>query len=82
MKRRFLRQARLVGAAGQEKISSAHAIASCEIEARYLAAAGVHVELIARDDHDARFDGLDPAARDVALGAHAAVVALKKILEC
>ncbi len=80
MKRRFLRQARLVGAAGQEKISNAHVTASSEIEARYLAAAGVRVELVIRDEHDLRFDDLDPAARDVALGAHAAVVALKKIL--
>jgi hypothetical protein len=83
--KRWKRQIRLeeIGARGQEKISRAHVVASSEIEARYLAAAGVaSVSMIAReDDRDARFGALDPAAREIARGAHSAIGQLKKILE-
>jgi len=67
---------------GQEKISSARVIAASEMEARYLAAAGARVERVAHvaRGEDRAFDDLDPAARAVAHGAHAAGVALKKIL--
>lgn len=73
-----------IGAVGQEKIARARVVAakdaSGEIERRYLVAAGVaSVEMGTHENVDARFDALDPAAREVALGAHAAIVDLKKI---
>jgi hypothetical protein len=47
---------------------------------RYLEAAGVEEVLVADDDIlDNRFDDLAPAARDMALGAHAAAMLLLKI---
>jgi hypothetical protein len=85
--KRHARQTRLreVGAEGQAKIAAAKV--SCAsgfagwVEARYLRAAGVgEVAPGTVEARDARFDDLDPAAREVALGAHAAVAALREIL--
>jgi molybdopterin/thiamine biosynthesis adenylyltransferase len=86
--RKFARQVRLaeIGAAGQEKIAAAEVVVARgfagSIEARYLAAAGVGK--IAQGDYelaDSRFDELDPAAREIALGARAAARALLEIVE-
>ena len=53
---------------------------SGEVARRYLEAAGVEEVLVANDDIlDTRFDDLAPAARDMALGAHAAAMLLLKI---
>ena len=85
--RKYARQVRLaeIGAAGQEKIAAAEVVAARglagDIEARYLAAAGVG--RVVRGTHelaDARFDDLDPAAREIALGARAAARALLQIV--
>ena len=85
---KFLRQMRLpeIGAAGQEKIAAAEVVVgggfAGSIEARYLAAAGVgKIVRSASELADARFDDMDPAARDVALGAHAAARALLEIVK-
>ena len=85
--RRFARQTKLaeIGAAGQAKIAEASITVGRGfagwVEARYLRAAGVgDVRDGAEELVDARFDGLDPAARDVALGAHAAVVAIQAVV--
>ncbi len=85
MKRRFRRQAKLarIGEAGQAKLEAATARvpsgAAGEIASRYLLAAGfAKVDVGGAPLADARFDDLDPAARDFALGAHAAAL---KILE-
>jgi hypothetical protein len=85
--RRFARHIQLpqVGIAGQAKIGAADVTVgrgfSGWIEARYLGAAGVGAIHEGSHEHaDERFCELDPAARDVALGAHAAVCALQKIL--
>lgn len=87
MRRRFARHIQLaqIGLAGQVKIAAAEVTAARGfagfVEARYLAAAGVSsVRQGSHDCVDPRFDGLDPAARDIALGAHAAVLALMKIV--
>jgi hypothetical protein len=87
MPRRFARHIQLaqIGLAGQAKIAAAEVTVARGfagfIEARYLAAAGVSsVGEGSHDCSDSRFDALDPAARDVALGAHAAVLALMKIV--
>jgi hypothetical protein len=84
---RFTRQVKLaeIGRRGQAKIEAATAVSSAGfagwVEARYLAAAGVgNVQDGTHELVDARFDGLDPAAREVALGAHAAVVTLMKLV--
>jgi hypothetical protein len=87
VRHRFARQVKLaeIGARGQARIAAAEVTTSRGfvgwVEARYLVAAGV--ACASQGDQvaaDPRFDSLDPAARDVALGAHAAVVALKKII--
>ncbi len=74
-----------VGAEGQAKIERARVVvardASGAIERTYLARAGVQsAEVGAHENSDPRFDSLDPAAREMALGAHAALVTLMKIL--
>jgi len=84
--KKYRRQTKLaeIGAAGQEKLAAAEvAVASGFagwIEARYLAAAGVGRTREGGDARDARFDDLDPAAREVALGAHAAARAILEIV--
>ena len=88
MMRKYARQIRLaeIGAAGQAKIAAATASVgrgfSSWVARRYLSAAGVAsvVERDADEPRDARFDDLDPAARDVALGAHAATRILLEIV--
>jgi hypothetical protein len=87
MRRRFARHIQLaqIGLAGQAKIAAAEVTVGRGfagfVEGRYLAAAGVSsVHPGSHDCADARFDALDPAAREVALGAHAAVLALMKIV--
>ena len=86
--RRFARQARLpeIGAAGQERIAAAEVAAgrgfAGSIEARYLVAAGVgRVTVGEHELADPRFDELDPAAREIALGACAAARALLEIVK-
>jgi hypothetical protein len=81
---RFVRQIRVIGRDGQKKLEAAEiAVArgfAGEIEARYLTAAGTRVREGDASIEDARFDGMHPAARDVALGAHAAVRAIMNIV--
>lgn len=85
--RRYVRQTRLaaIGEAGQAKLAAADAIVSRGfsgwVEARYLVGAGVG--RVTHGEHeaiDARFDALDRSAREVALGAHEAVLAIMKIV--
>ena len=87
--RRLARQIRLaeIGAAGQAKIAAATVSVgrgfSSWVARRYLSAAGVASVVEGRDadePRDARFDDLDPAAREVALGAHAATRILLEIV--
>ncbi len=91
---RFTRQSRLaeVGASGQARICAAHVSISSagfagEVEAKYLAAAGVgdvtpRAEQEPKSSHfPDEFASLDPAAREVAEGAYAALVSLRKVLE-
>jgi len=84
---RFARQMKLkeVGPDGQAKIATAEVMVAAgfagSVEAKYLAAAGVRkIEISSQTLADPRFDSLDPAAREVALGAHAAIVAIKNIV--
>ena len=86
--RRFARQVKLpeIGAAGQAKLEAAtaevgHGFAGW-VAARYLRAAGVRAIVVGVGPgrEDARFDALDPAARDFAVGAHDAIIAIKQIL--
>ncbi len=85
--RKVSRQVRLaaIGEAGQKKLVAAEVVVprgvAGSIEARYLNGAGVGA--VREGDtsiDDERFAELDPAAREVALGAHAAVVAIMKIV--
>ena len=74
-----------IGAEGQAKLRAARVVVARGfagwVEARYLRAAGVEAVTVGDGEAvDARFDDLDPAAREVALGAHAAVLAIKQIL--
>ena len=83
--RRYARQIRVIGRDGQEKLEAAMAVVprgfAGSIAARYLSGAGVgHVREGDVSIDDARFADLDPAARDVALGAHAAATAIMKII--
>jgi hypothetical protein len=74
-----------IGAEGQAKIASAEVVVARgfagQVQAKYLRAAGVgkvvggDLEIV-----DVRFDDLDPAVRELALGAHAAVMAIKNVL--
>jgi hypothetical protein len=74
-----------IGRTGQAKIEAGSVTTvggfAGWVEARYLSAAGVgHVVQGHEAPRDARFDDLDPAARDVALGAHAAVLVIQKLV--
>ena len=81
---RFSRQVRVIGRDGQKKLESAEiAVApgfAGEIEARYLVGAGVRVRVGEGSVEDARFSDMHPAARDVALGARAACVAIMNVI--
>jgi hypothetical protein len=85
--RKYSRQVRLaaIGEAGQKKITLAEAIVSRDfagtIAARYLRGAGVSRVCEGDVESDARFDELDPAAREVAIGAHAAASAIMRIVK-
>ena len=88
--RRYERQARLaeIGAEGQERLAQAEVSVTSpgiggEIEALYLLAAGLrNVRLDgARDSGPfSSFGVVDPAARDFARGAHAALRAVREIV--
>ncbi len=84
--RKYSRQTRLaaIGEAGQKKIMAAEVVVprgfAGEIAARYLNGAGARVREGEVDIDDARFAELDPAAREVALGAHAAAQAILRIV--
>ncbi len=78
------RQIRLIGEPAQKKLSAATARVRQSglarwVEERYLAGAGVgHIVVDPRGD--AQFGDLDPAARDVALGAASALETIREIL--
>ncbi|HEY2368328.1 MAG TPA: hypothetical protein VGH87_18145 [Polyangiaceae bacterium] len=86
------RQIRVIGRDGQKKLEAAEIVVARglagEIEARYLAGAGVRVregeasppESDETSIDDARFSDMHPAARDVALGARAACVAIMNVV--
>jgi hypothetical protein len=83
----YSRQVRLaeIGATGQEKLGRGDVAVprgfAGWVARRYLEAGGVgRVREGDFDARDARFDDLDPAARDVALGAHHAAVAMMEIV--
>jgi molybdopterin/thiamine biosynthesis adenylyltransferase len=88
--RKYSRQARLaaIGEAGQEKLGAAEVVVPSgfagTIAARYLRGAGVGSVREGGEGaltlDDARFAELDPAAREVALGAHAAARAILEIV--
>ena len=83
---RFSRQIRVIGREAQKKVESAVVLVPAnfagEIARRYCEGAGMRVE---RGDvpafEDARFDNMHPAARDVALGARAAVAAIMAAID-
>jgi len=86
--RRYTRQMRLaeVGDAGQLRLSAAAILLATTgdaawIERRYLEAAGATVrdEVGARSPHALPFEVRDPAARDVAAGAYAALASLRSV---
>jgi hypothetical protein len=78
------RQIRLIGEPAQKKLSAAKAQLRQSglagwVEERYLVGAGVRAPTpVPRNDH--RFADLDPAARDVALGAASALDTIREIL--
>lgn len=78
------RQVRVLGREAQKKLEAAEIVvprgAAGEIEARYLAGAGVRVREGDVSIEDARFSDMHPHARDVALGARAACVEIMKIV--
>ena len=82
---KFSRQIRVIGRERQKKLEAAEIVvargAAGEIEALYLARAGARV----REGgdvfiDDARFSDMHPAARDLALGARAACVAIMNVV--
>ena len=81
---KYARQIRVIGREAQAKLEAAEVIAprgfAGSIEAKYLAGAGVRVREGDVSIADARFDDMHPAARDVALGAHAAVRAIFDVI--
>jgi hypothetical protein len=87
---RFTRQVRLaeVGEAGQAKLSRAAVRVpasglAAAVEARYLTGAGVAVvgdETAVAEPAPAWLGSLAPSAREVALGAHAALVTVRALL--
>ena len=91
---KYARQIRVIGRDAQAKLESSEVIVARSfagsIEAKYLAGAGMRVRegdatvdsdsAVALMVADARFDDMHPAARDVALGAHAAVRAIFDVI--
>ena len=92
---RHTRQARLaeIGEAGQARLVASEVVVSLDgfagdIEARYLAAAGVRVvrrskdqgEAIIRGAEEPPFGITDPSAAELARGAHTALVRMRAIL--
>ncbi|HEX4516654.1 MAG TPA: hypothetical protein VGH87_23535 [Polyangiaceae bacterium] len=81
---KFSRQVRVIGRDGQERLEAAEIVVARgdagEIEARYLAAAGARVREGDVSIEDARFADMHAAARDVALGARAACVAIMNVV--
>ncbi len=81
---RFSRQIRVIGREGQTKLEAAEIVvargASGEIEARYLARAGARVREGDVSIEDARFADMHESARDVAVGARAACVAIMNVV--
>ena len=81
---RFSRQIRVIGREGQKKLEAAEIVvargAAGEIEALYLARAGARVREGDPSIEDARWSEMHPAARDVALGARAACVAIMNVV--
>jgi len=81
---RFSRQVRVIGREGQKKLEAAEIVvargAAGEIEARYLAGAGARVREGDASIDDARFEDMHPSARDVAVGARAACVAIMSVV--
>lgn len=81
---RHSRQIRVIGRDGQKKLEAAEIVVARglagEIEARYLALAGARVREGDVSIDDARFSDMHPAARDVALGARAACVAIMSVV--
>ncbi len=82
---RYTRQTRLVevGERGQARLSAAPVPLAtrgeaARVERRYLEAAGARVGGEAAEAHVLPFEVASPAAREVALGAHAALVALRR----
>jgi hypothetical protein len=78
------RQIRVIGRDGQKKLEAAEIVvargAAGEIEARYLVAAGARVrdgEVSIADD---RFADMHPEAREFAVGARAACVAIMSVV--
>ena len=81
---KYARQIRVIGREAQAKLEAAEVITprgfAGSIEATYLARAGVRVREGDASIADARFDGMHPAARDFALGAHAAARAMFDVI--
>jgi hypothetical protein len=83
---KFSRQVRVIGREAQKKVESAVVVVppnfAGEIARRYCEGAGMRVQ---QGDvpafQDARFDDMHPSARDVALGARAAVAAIMVAIE-
>ena len=83
---KFSRQIRVIGREKQTKLESAVVVVppdfAGEIARRYCEGAGMRVqEGRVPAFQDARFDDMHPAARDVALGARAAVAAMMAAIE-
>jgi hypothetical protein len=84
--RRYTRQVRLaeVGEEGQERLADATIElrtreGAAAIERRYLEAAGAGRVVQGKGEHTLPFDVRDEAAREVALGAHAALASLRAV---
>ena len=82
------RQTRLaeVGEKGQAKLASATAVVhetglAGIVEERYLVGAGIERVVHEQEEAELPFEVAHPAAQEVALGAHAALVSIREILE-
>jgi hypothetical protein len=79
------RQTRLIGEAAQATLSAAtarvrHSGVARWVEERYLRGAGIAVLAADPREEIERFADLDPAAREVALGASSALETIREIL--
>jgi hypothetical protein len=81
---KYARQIRVIGREGQTKLEAAEIVVARgpagEIESRYLIAAGARVRETDVSIEDARFADMHAAARDVAIGARAACVAIMNVV--